>query len=364
MKSAIDGTVKMLIRLQDGGEIEAVLIHQTQQIVSVEQDAGERDSLCVSSQVGCRLGCTFCATGTMGLQGNLTSGEIQEQLLHARAIRPVSNIVFMGMGEPLENYDGVVQAVRGLVDPGRFGMSQRRITVSTVGLVSHMRRLMDDLPQIKLALSLHAPTQELREQIVPNGKAHKIDALLDVLDDYAEKMKTTSQRKGLRENRIMVSYVLLNGVNDSDSHAIQLRDLMKDRPVTINLIPYNPFEGNAHAYETSPPERIDTFCQILESSGVHVMERRHHGRDIAAACGQLAKIKVEAAPPTLLADIESGTCKIAKEVLREQHATVVRNSKKSHMTPGFSNGKVFYLTAGLVASGLVAACLLRLRRRT
>lgn len=360
VESAIDGTVKMLIRLQDGGEIEAVLIHQMQQIVTGDQ-AGERDSLCVSSQVGCRLGCTFCATGTMGLQGNLTSGEIQEQLIHARSIRPVSNIVFMGMGEPLENYTGVVQAIRGLVDPGRFGMSQRRVTVSTVGLVGNMKRLMDDLPQIKLAVSLHAPNQELREQIVPIAKTYKLDELMDALDEYAKKMQGNVQRVGMRPSKIMVSYVLLKDVNDSSEHACQLRDLLKNRPVTVNLIPYNPFEGNPHAYETPSPERVDSFLAVLEASGVHVMERRHHGRDIAAACGQLAKIKIESAPPALLTDIEGGTCKLSKELVRQPQKSSAHPAPRlceihSRRTSCWSAS---YLTAGMVVTGFAMVFLVK-----
>jgi len=299
--SAIDGTAKLLIRLQDGGEVEAVLIHHTGEAEHEERRqedrCGQRDTLCVSSQVGCRLGCTFCATGTMGLQGNLWPGEILEQLLHAKSIRPVSNVVFMGMGEPLENYDGVVSSIRAFTDPARFGLAPSGITVSTVGIIGNMRRLMDEMPKVKLALSLHAPTQELREQLVPVAKSFKLDRLMEVVDDYATRPATESKRK----RSIMLSYVLLAGVNDSAECAQQLRDLVGGRQVIVNLIPYNPFEGNIHGYEEPSPERVDAFLQILIAADILVFERRHHGRDIAAACGQLAKLS--ASP--LHGDIES-----------------------------------------------------------
>lgn len=290
MTSEIDGTMKLLIRLQDGGEVEAVLIRHTGSAEHPErrqaERCGQRDTLCVSSQVGCRLGCTFCATGTMGLQGNLWPGEIQEQLLHARDVREVSNVVFMGMGEPLENYDGVVSAIQGLVDPQRFGLAPSSITVSTVGILGNMRRLMDDLPKVKMAVSLHAPTQELREQIVPVAKSFKLDALMQVFDEYAARSVAHNKRRGM----VMVSYVLLAGVNDTDDCARQLVELLGRRPVIVNLIPYNRFEGNPHDYEAPSPDRVDRFLQLLLDADIRVFERRHHGRDISAACGQLAKI--------------------------------------------------------------------------
>merc|ERR1719382_1472033 len=154
-ESTIDGTIKMLIQLQDGGEIEAVLIHHLGEPEHPDRRqadrCGQRDTLCISSQLGCRLGCTFCATGTMGLQGNLWAGEIQEQLLHARRLRTVNNVVFMGMGEPLENFAGVTSAVRGLVDPFRFGLAPSSVTVSTVGIIGNMYKMMDAHPKIRLA---------------------------------------------------------------------------------------------------------------------------------------------------------------------------------------------------------------------
>lgn len=319
-ESALDGTVKLLIRLQDGAEIEAVLIHHSG--LPEDPDArqadrcGERDTLCISSQVGCRLGCTFCATGTMGLQGNLWAGEIQEQLVHARKYRSVSNIVFMGMGEPLENYESVSTAIKGLVDNSRFAMAPRSITVSTVGILGNMRKLMEDLPKIKLAVSLHAPNQQLREQIVPAAKTYKLDSLMEVVDEYtarlskdtdtntqedAEKQYAAAVRK---RKLVMISYVLLEGVNDTDECAFQLRDLVKGRPVIVNLIPYNPFDDNEHDYKTPSPERVNAFLKKLEEADVRVFTRQHHGRDIAAACGQLANRAVD--------DIENFGAKVGR----------------------------------------------------
>jgi len=357
VESQIDGTIKLLVRLQDGGEIEAVLIHHSGEAEHPDKKqadrCGERDTLCISSQVGCRLGCTFCATGTMGLQGNLWAGEIQEQLFHARALRGVTNVVFMGMGEPLENYDCVVQAIRGLIDPQRFGLAPRSVTVSTVGILGNMRKLMADVPQVKLALSLHAPTQELREQLLPVAKTFKLDGLMQALDDYAARTTSDGKRKGM----IMVSYTLLDGVNDSDECACQLRDLIKERPVIVNLIPYNPFDGNPHDYRTPSPERVDAFLHVLEEAGIRVFERRHHGRDIAAACGQLAKIS--SAP---VADIENCCGKLAKERIRAKYSDAARAKDKTRasllsMTPQAC------LLSGLLAVSMTTVLLMRWNAR-
>ncbi|CAE8741704.1 unnamed protein product, partial [Polarella glacialis] len=270
--SEIDGTMKLLIRLQDGGEIEAVVIHHSGIPLDADQRqaerCGERDTLCVSSQVGCRLGCTFCATGTMGLQGNLWPGEIQEQLVHARLIKgppankghstSICNVVFMGMGEPLENFEAVCSSIRGMVDPFRFGIAPSSITVSTVGSQPrNMRRLLEDLPKVKMAVSLHAPNQALREQLVPAAKVLPINDLLAIVDEHALKM--TGESKKLK--MVMVSYVLLKGVNDSEENAKELAELLKGRQVIVNLIPYNPFEGNVHEYEEPSPEAVDAFLK-------------------------------------------------------------------------------------------------------
>eukprot|EP00928_Gymnodinium_smaydae_P063056 TRINITY_DN46751_c0_g1_i1.p1 TRINITY_DN46751_c0_g1~~TRINITY_DN46751_c0_g1_i1.p1 ORF type:complete len:469 (+),score=120.61 TRINITY_DN46751_c0_g1_i1:163-1407(+) len=317
VQSEIDGTIKMLIRLQDGGEVEAVLIHHSGEAEHPDQKqadrCGQRDTLCISSQVGCRLGCTFCATGTMGLQGNLWPGEIQEQLIHAKTLRQVSNVVFMGMGEPLENLEGVNGAINGMVDPQRFGLAPSGITVSTVGILHNMRRLMKEQPKVKLAVSLHAPNQELREQLLPIAKTFKMEQLMEVIDEYAATITNDGKRKGM----VMVSYVLLEDVNDTLECARELRDLVIDRPVIVNLIPYNPFEGNVHNYRTPTADRVDAFLKVLVEAGIRVFERRHHGRDISAACGQLAKLG-SSAPA---ADIENCSCLLSKEKMREADGT-------------------------------------------
>jgi adenine C2-methylase RlmN of 23S rRNA A2503 and tRNA A37 len=332
VESEIDHTVKILVRLQDGSEIESVIINHTgepDEPDSAQKDrCGARNTLCISSQVGCALRCTFCATGTMGLQGNLWPGEILEQLWHARRYREVQNVVYMGMGEPLENYDAVVSSIRGLTDPHRFGLAPSSVTVSTVGIIPKMRRLMHDAPKIKLALSLHAPNQALRETIVPVCKDRNVQLsdLMALIDEYASKVSNDGKRKGM----IMMSYVMLRGVNDSDAHAVELRDLLRDRPVIVNLIPYNPFEGNAHEYETTPPDQVDSFLQILIQAGIRVFERRHHGRDIAAACGQLAKI--EAQKPK---DIEACDCSLSKDrVERRRIQPEATGQKERFFEPG------------------------------
>eukprot|EP00439_Symbiodinium_sp_Y106_P076647 s226_g15.t2 len=321
--SELDGTMKLLIRLQDGHEVEAVVIHHNGEAEHPDQRqadrCGERDTLCVSSQVGCRLGCTFCATGTMGLLGNLWPGEIQEQLILARRQKghsaSICNVVFMGMGEPLENFDAVSSAVKGFVDPMRFGLAPSSITVSTVGSSPHhMQRMLEELPKIRLAVSLHAPNQQLREELVPAAKAIPIEKLLQLVDNHVQQ----TSGEGKRQRTVMMSYVLLKGVNDSPAHAAELAALLAGRPVIVNLIPYNAFEGNAHAYEEPSPQTVDDFLQILAESDIRVFERRHHGRDIAAACGQLAKL--EGSPNVCDIDIENAGCILNKDLARRPHA--------------------------------------------
>jgi sorting nexin-8 len=298
----------------------------------------------------------------MGLQGNLWPGEIQEQLIHALSLRSVSNIVFMGMGEPLENYDALTSSINGLVDSHRFGLAPSGITVSTVGIIPNMRRLMNDLPKVKLAISLHAPNQDLREQLLPVAKAFKMDQLLEVVDDYAAKITSDGKRKGM----VMVSYVLLEGVNDTLECAHQLRELVKDRPVIVNLIPYNPFEGNVHDYKTPSAERVDDFLKVLVDAGVRVFERRHHGRDIAAACGQLAKLG-SSAPAD---DIENCSCLLSKERVRIVDAPAGVPSKTLRFASAAAPDKLqsrrrlslFAVAVSVVAAASVVTALLRQRR--
>ncbi|CAK9087736.1 unnamed protein product [Durusdinium trenchii] len=324
---------------RDGSEVEAVVIHHTGEAEDPGQRqadrCGERDTLCVSSQVGCRLKCRFCATGTMGLLGNLWAGEIQEQLVHARMRKghadSVCNVVFMGMGpseisvifgssrrEPLENYEAVSSAVKGFVDPMRFGLAPSSLTVSTVGSSpQNMQRLLEELPKIRLAVSLHAPNQTLREELVPAAKAIPIDKLLAIVDDYAKR------GEGKRLRTVMMSYVLLKDVNDSVLHARELSELLANKPVIVNLIPYNPFEGNVYGYEEPSPQTVDRFLQVLAEHNIRVFERRHHGRDIAAACGQLAKIS-KASPSH--ADIENCGVALNKELVRRKSSRLRETS--------------------------------------
>lgn len=275
---SVDGTVKFLIKLQDGHEVEAVIIDHTGRL-----------TLCVSSQVGCRMGCTFCATGTLGLSGNLLAGEILEQIWHANAYlsdsgRKITNIVFMGMGEPLENYENVVSAIRGFIDPHRFAIGDTNITVSTVGLISNIYRLMEDCPSVNLALSLHAPTQAIRELIVPSATAYPLPELMKAVDYYNKNQKFKGKRKG----NVMMEYVVIKNVNDSPECAHALGKLLYKRKCMVNLIPYNPFQGNA--FEEPTEESVQIMSEIISSYQVVTIIRKHHGRDIAGACGQLAKI--------------------------------------------------------------------------
>jgi adenine C2-methylase RlmN of 23S rRNA A2503 and tRNA A37 len=224
-------TTKLLIELQDGHRVESVIIrYDKDSDKDVTEGGGEsRITLCVSSQIGCQMGCTFCATGTMGLLGNLTGGEICEQLYHANTIEKIDNIVFMGMGEPLSNYDSVLSAIRGMTDANRFNLANYRITLSTVGIVPKMYQITHDMPSVHLALSLHAPTQEMRQLIVPSARAFKLDAIIEALDDHL-------WRTG---RAVLIEYVLLAGVNDAIDTAHLLGQLLKGKKVKVNLIPYN-----------------------------------------------------------------------------------------------------------------------------
>ena len=299
-ESAYDGTVKLLVKLQDGHEVETVIIPHFKSTPEFEEDSPSRVTLCVSSQIGCRMACSFCATGTLGHSGDLYAGEILEQLWHARRIRPeISNIVFMGMGEPLENYEAVIAAIRGMSDPFRFNLAPRCITVSTVGVVPNIERLFFDAPAVKLALSLHAPTQEIRELIVPTAKAWPLDKLMTAVDKFMALQSTKTRWRDsdaqpangsrTKKGMVMMEYVVLKGVNDSQECAHALGNLMKRRKVVVNLIPFNEFEGNKH--RTPDDQVVDSFHKTVVSYGVRAYVRMHHGRDIAAACGQLAKIE-------------------------------------------------------------------------
>jgi adenine C2-methylase RlmN of 23S rRNA A2503 and tRNA A37 len=270
-------TVKLLVELQDGFKVESVIMRHRDE----RSGRHTRATLCVSSQVGCKMGCKFCATGTLGELGNLSSGEILEQLVFANRINdtPMRNVVFMGMGEPLNNYANVVEAVRVMTSPRGFGLAAARVTVSTVGIVPRMEQLVRDLPHVAMALSLHAPTQELRADIVPAARGWKMDRLMAALDEYTR----VSGRAAL------LQYILLAEVNDTPEVGAMLGTLLRGRNVKLNLIPYNPNHSvGITQFQAPSPERVAAFMAQLRAAGIFTTVRKEMGQDVAGACGQLA----------------------------------------------------------------------------
>ena len=272
-RKSADGTVKWLFESGAGQAVETVFIPEP-----------GRGTLCISSQVGCAMDCSFCATGAQGFNRNLSVDEIIGQVTHANRQLPtrsngepaVTNVVFMGMGEPLANYRNVVPALELLLSDYAYGLSRRRITVSTSGIVPQIERLGDDC-NVSLAVSLHAANDELRNELVPINRVHPIAELLDACWRYAAK----------RANRfITFEYVMLRGVNDRLQDADDLARLLRNRPAKINLIPFNPFPGNA--YKRSDARDIQVFQDRLREQGIVSTTRRTRGDDIDAACGQLA----------------------------------------------------------------------------
>jgi 23S rRNA (adenine2503-C2)-methyltransferase len=259
---ASDGTVKALFRTREGHPVEAVLMRY--------RDG--RRSLCLSSQSGCPLTCTFCATGQMRFGRNLTPSEILDQALHFRRIEPVDHAVFMGMGEPMLNLDSVLEAARSLPD---LGITWRRTTISTVGWLPGLTRFIDEVEEpIRLALSLHAATDELRSELMPVNERYP---LADVLAECERYFK-------LRRRKVFVEYVMLRGVNDRVEQARSLADLLDPKVFKVNLIPYNP----TGMYDGSSRKAIDAFKHVLDRARLPATVRLTRGRDIAAACGQLA----------------------------------------------------------------------------
>jgi 23S rRNA (adenine2503-C2)-methyltransferase len=259
---ARDGTVKALLRTHDGRPVEAVLMRY--------RDG--RRSLCVSSQSGCPLTCTFCATGQMRFGRNLTASEILDQALHFRRTQAVDHAVFMGMGEPMMNLDAVLEACRHLPE---VGISHRHTAISTVGWIPGIQRLADDPMPLRLALSLHAADEALRSELMPvNDRYPLSDVLAACRDHYAAKRRM-----------VFVEYVMLAGVNDSYAQAQQLAEVLDPRMFKVNLIPFNPTDA---PYEGSSPKAIEAFRGELERHGIAATVRLTRGRDIAAACGQLA----------------------------------------------------------------------------
>jgi len=262
---------KFLLQLHDGGLIESVLI-----------EGRKRKTFCVSSQVGCAYGCTFCATALMGAGRNLTAAEIVSQVfvlrgeLRARGWLDSFNLVFMGMGEPLANYDALVRALGILQDPGGMAIGRRRITVSTVGLPHRIRKLAEETVAPRLAFSLVSTRHEDRKRLMPVEKRYPIPMVIEALKEYREK---TGQR-------VTLEYVLMKGINDSKGEARALARLAKDAGAKINVIAFNPHPGAP--FQPSPPERMDAFLEILQPLVAGVTVRYSRGRRIQAACGQLS----------------------------------------------------------------------------
>jgi 23S rRNA (adenine2503-C2)-methyltransferase len=269
-----------------GNAVETVFIPET-----------ARGTLCVSTQAGCAVNCLFCSTGKQGFARNLTAAEIVGQLWLANRLlgarpgtgaadaedgapddhdRIVTNVVFMGMGEPLLNYEATTAALRILLDDHGYGLSRRRVTVSTSGVVPMIDRLRDDVP-VALAVSLHAPNDALRDRLVPLNRKHPLAELMAACRRYLDRAP---------RDFVTFEYVMLDGVNDADAHARQLVELVRDVPCKFNLIPFNPFPDSG--LKRSPPERIQGFVQRLADAGIVTTVRRTRGDDIDAACGQLA----------------------------------------------------------------------------
>jgi len=276
-KLSDDGTRKFLFDVGNGNAVETVFIPED-----------DRGTLCISSQAGCALECAFCSTGRQGFNRNLSTAEIIGQLWQAnRALgyaptsgncgeRIISNVVLMGMGEPLANFDNLIPALRLMLDDNAYGLSRRRVTVSTSGIVPAMDRLAETCP-VALAVSLHAPTDGLRDKLVPINRKYPLAELMAACQRYLVHAP---------RDFITFEYVMLDGVNDSDADARALLHLVRDVPCKFNLIPFNPFP--ASGFKRSPAERVRRFASILINAGIVTTTRKTRGDDIDAACGQLA----------------------------------------------------------------------------
>jgi adenine C2-methylase RlmN of 23S rRNA A2503 and tRNA A37 len=357
--SADRTTTKLAVKLQDGHVVESVLMRHI-------SEGGSRATLCVSSQVGCAMGCTFCATGTMGIRGNLCTGEILEQLVHAGRILAeestsisthddkndndnnngaaeisseviisangkkkkksdqnldfLRNVVFMGMGEPLNNYDNVIAACRAMINQRRWNMANNRVTVSTVGVTPKMRQLTKDLPEVNLALSLHAPNQPMREAIVPTAKTYPIQDMVDALDEHMMALLKPKSGDGVfgvderktisKKRRAMIEYVMLKGDTSTFECAHQLGKLCENRQIVVNLIPYN--QTDVKDKLSCPSEEdMKEFQRIVTSYGSFCTIRRTMGADIAGACGQLVVTKEKEGVVGNVVDIEDGLSSIS-----------------------------------------------------
>lgn len=281
-----DGTIKWAIKVGD------------QQVETVYIPEDDRATLCVSSQVGCVLQCTFCSTAQQGFNRNLRVSEIIGQVWRAAKIigaakvtgqRPITNVVMMGMGEPLLNLTNVVPAMEIMLDDFGFGLSKRRVTLSTSGVVPALEKL-GDMIDVALAISLHAPNDTIRDEIVPINRKYNIETFLSAVRRYLDKSNAN-------QGRVTVEYVMLDHINDGTEHAHQLAECLKDTPCKINLIPWNPFPGAP--YGRSSNSRVDRFAKVLMGYGFTTIVRKTRGDDIDAACGQLAGEVIDRTERTL-----------------------------------------------------------------
>lgn len=272
-----DGSIKYLFELDNGSQIESIWMPDE-----------SRKTLCISSQAGCRLACSFCLTATLGLKGNLTAGEIIGQYMAVNEDLPeadeITNVVMMGMGEPLDNYDEVCIALRLMVSPEAMRISNRKVTLSTAGLVDRLNQFAQEKIHVNLAVSLNATEDATRDRIMPINKKYPIKTLMECLKEYP--LKPT--------RRITFEYVLLKGINDSDEDAVRLGKLLRTLRCKINLIPFNGFEGSP--YQPPAPERVKSFQRHLISKKYSVFIRKSRGSDIAGACGQLAAQALTTSP--------------------------------------------------------------------
>ena len=268
-------TTKLLLNLTDGTPVETVLI----QYPSSKINGHPRSTICVSTQIGCAMGCVFCATGQMGFEKNIRAEEIVAQVIHFADIlqqrgEHVTNLVFMGMGEPMANYDEMIRAVRILTHDRGFGIGQRNITISTIGLISGIDKLAEENLQVGLAISLHAPNNELRKKLVPTAGPNSVE---DIIEAGRRYFKKTGRR-------VTFEYALMKGINDSPEIATELAILLKGNGSHVNLIPINPTAGD---FKRPTQDNISEFEQILSNAGVNCTVRIEKGTEISAACGQL-----------------------------------------------------------------------------
>ena len=266
-------TKKYLFKLFDGNFVEAVLM---------QHDYGL--SVCVSSEVGCNMGCAFCESGRLKKVRNLGAYEMVQQILliEQDIKKRISSVVIMGIGEPLDNYDNVMDFIKIINDPKGIAIGARHITLSTCGIVPKIKDLMDENLQINLALSLHAPNTQLRDKLMPINKAYKLDLLMDTIKEYINKTN----------RRVTIEYVMLNNVNDNETQALELAALLKGLNVYVNLIPYN--ETNHIEFKRTPKDKILKFYDVLKKKGINVTVRKEFGSKIDAACGQLRSKEVKA----------------------------------------------------------------------